>query len=228
MPRQATRTPPRPPARPCWPSAPASASMTWPSSSAPAGSPAADALAAGGPAGVARGPSPQRCRWPTSAGSRRPRCPATPPSSARWPSAASGVLVFLGRTHLYEGHPVATVVHGVRTAMAAGCRVVVLTNAAGGIRRGLPGRAAGPDPRPPQPDRPLPAGRPASPGRLPAPVHRPHRPVLAAAARPGPRRRPRPGRGRLRGAAGTALRDPGRDRHAARARRRPGRHVHRP
>jgi purine-nucleoside phosphorylase len=45
-------------------------------------------------------------------------------------------LVFLGRTHLYEGHPVATVVHGVRTAVAAGCRVVVLTNAAGGIRAG--------------------------------------------------------------------------------------------
>jgi purine-nucleoside phosphorylase len=46
------------------------------------------------------------------------------------------VLVFLGRTHLYEGHPVATVVHGVRTAVAAGCQVVVLTNAAGGIRAG--------------------------------------------------------------------------------------------
>jgi purine-nucleoside phosphorylase len=43
------------------------------------------------------------------------------------------VLVFLGRTHLYEGHPVATVVHGVRTAVAAGSRVVVLTNASGGI-----------------------------------------------------------------------------------------------
>jgi purine-nucleoside phosphorylase len=47
------------------------------------------------------------------------------------------VLVFLGRAHLYEGHPVAAVVHGVRTAVAAGCRVVVLTNAAGGIRDGL-------------------------------------------------------------------------------------------
>ncbi len=46
------------------------------------------------------------------------------------------VLVFLGRTHLYEGHPPATVVHGVRTAIAAGCRVIVLTNAAGGIRDG--------------------------------------------------------------------------------------------
>ena len=46
------------------------------------------------------------------------------------------VLVFLGRVHLYEGHDVATVVHGVRTAVAAGCQVVVLTNAAGGIREG--------------------------------------------------------------------------------------------
>ena len=45
-------------------------------------------------------------------------------------------LVFLGRVHLYEGHDVATVVHGVRTAVAAGCQVVVLTNAAGGIREG--------------------------------------------------------------------------------------------
>jgi purine-nucleoside phosphorylase len=44
------------------------------------------------------------------------------------------LLVFLGRTHLYEGHPPATVVHGVRVAVAAGCRAVVLTNAAGGIR----------------------------------------------------------------------------------------------
>ena len=49
--------------------------------------------------------------------------------------SAGGVrtLVFLGRVHLYEGHSPATVVHGVRTAIAAGCRVIVLTNAAGGI-----------------------------------------------------------------------------------------------
>jgi purine-nucleoside phosphorylase len=46
-------------------------------------------------------------------------------------------LVLLGRTHLYEGHGVDPVVHGVRTAAAAGCRTVVLTNAAGGIREGM-------------------------------------------------------------------------------------------
>jgi purine-nucleoside phosphorylase len=47
------------------------------------------------------------------------------------------VLVFLGRVHLYEGLPPSAVVHGVRTAISAGCTTVVLTNAAGGIRDGL-------------------------------------------------------------------------------------------
>jgi purine-nucleoside phosphorylase len=46
-------------------------------------------------------------------------------------------LVFLGRTHLYEGRGTDAVVHAVRTALAAGCLLVVLTNAAGGIRDGL-------------------------------------------------------------------------------------------
>lgn len=43
-------------------------------------------------------------------------------------------LVFLGRTHLYEGRGVAAVVHGVRTAVAAGAGIVVLTNGCGGLR----------------------------------------------------------------------------------------------
>ena len=43
------------------------------------------------------------------------------------------VLVFLGRTHLYEGHGVDAVVHGVRTAAAAGCRTLILTNGCGGL-----------------------------------------------------------------------------------------------
>ena len=42
-------------------------------------------------------------------------------------------LVFLGRTHYYEGHGVAPVVHNVRTAAAAGAKSVILTNAAGGL-----------------------------------------------------------------------------------------------
>jgi purine-nucleoside phosphorylase len=47
------------------------------------------------------------------------------------------VLVMLGRTHGYEGHGVAAVVHGVRTAIASGVGIVVLTNAAGGLRDGM-------------------------------------------------------------------------------------------
>ncbi len=43
-------------------------------------------------------------------------------------------LIFLGRTHLYEGHGVSPVVHGVRTAIRAGAGTIVLTNAAGGLR----------------------------------------------------------------------------------------------
>jgi purine-nucleoside phosphorylase len=51
-------------------------------------------------------------------------------------------LVFLGRTHYYEGHGVTAVAHGVRTAIAAGCRTIVLTNGCGGLRQGMaPGQA---------------------------------------------------------------------------------------
>lgn len=42
-------------------------------------------------------------------------------------------VIFAGRLHLYEGHPVGTVVQPVRLAAAAGCQTIVLTNAAGGI-----------------------------------------------------------------------------------------------
>lgn len=46
-------------------------------------------------------------------------------------------LVLAGRSHLYEGHPVATVVHGVRAAIFAGCTTMILTNAAGGLDPGV-------------------------------------------------------------------------------------------
>jgi purine-nucleoside phosphorylase len=48
-------------------------------------------------------------------------------------SKSKNVLVFLGRTHLYEGKGIEPVVHGVRTAVKAGCTIIVLTNACGGI-----------------------------------------------------------------------------------------------
>ena len=44
------------------------------------------------------------------------------------------VLVVAGRSHLYEGHDAASVVHLVRTAVLSGCTTVVLTNAAGSLR----------------------------------------------------------------------------------------------
>ena len=44
------------------------------------------------------------------------------------------VLAYLGRTHLYEGHGLRSVVHGVRTAAACGARLAVLTNANGSLR----------------------------------------------------------------------------------------------
>jgi purine-nucleoside phosphorylase len=43
------------------------------------------------------------------------------------------LLVLLGRTHFYEGKGVRAVVHGMRTAAAAGCDVAVLTNGCGGL-----------------------------------------------------------------------------------------------
>jgi len=49
-------------------------------------------------------------------------------------------LVLGSRTHLYEGRGVRRVVHGVRTAAAAGATTIVLTNGCGGLN---PGWAAG-------------------------------------------------------------------------------------
>lgn len=43
------------------------------------------------------------------------------------------VLVIGARTHFYEGHGVDAVVHGVRTAAAAGAGTMVLTNGCGGL-----------------------------------------------------------------------------------------------
>src|SRR5580692_2986619 len=43
------------------------------------------------------------------------------------------VVCMQGRVHLYEGHSVETVVHGVRTMARLGVRCALLTNAAGGL-----------------------------------------------------------------------------------------------
>jgi purine-nucleoside phosphorylase len=62
--------------------------------------------------------------------------PAVEGHAGRVRSVTAGdhrVLVFLGRTHLYEEHGVDAVTHGVRTAAAAGCRTAILTNGCGGL-----------------------------------------------------------------------------------------------
>jgi purine-nucleoside phosphorylase len=62
--------------------------------------------------------------------------PATSGHAGRIRSVMAGdakLLIFLGRTHLYEGHGPQAAVHGIRTAAAAGARTIVLTNAAGAI-----------------------------------------------------------------------------------------------
>ena len=63
--------------------------------------------------------------------------PAVAGHSGRIRSVRAGdrqLLVFLGRTHFYEGLGVQAVVHGVRMAAAAGCRIAVLTNGCGGLK----------------------------------------------------------------------------------------------
>ena len=90
-------------------------------------SPAADALASGLGATVTEVPVADLGGFP----------PSTVPGHAglALSMVAPGLrlLALVGRVHLYEGHQPSVVVHGVRTAVAAGCRVVALTNAAGGI-----------------------------------------------------------------------------------------------
>ncbi|HEX5631265.1 MAG TPA: purine-nucleoside phosphorylase [Acidimicrobiia bacterium] len=46
------------------------------------------------------------------------------------------IIVLAGRVHAYEGWAMDEVVFAVRTAVASGCRIIVLTNAAGGAGDG--------------------------------------------------------------------------------------------
>ena len=49
----------------------------------------------------------------------------------------TNVLAMQGRVHLYEGYPISQVVLPARTLVKAGCEVLVITNAAGGINTAL-------------------------------------------------------------------------------------------
>ena len=129
-------------------------------------------------------------------------------------------LVFLSRTHYYEGKGVASVVHGVRTAAKAGCRAIVLTNGCGGLKE---------------------SWTPGTPVLISDHINLTGRsPIVGAtfvdltdlysspAARAVPRGGPEPRRGRLRAVPRAALRDPGRGPDGRRPRRPAGRHEHHP
>lgn len=47
--------------------------------------------------------------------------------------AGQRVIVFAGRAHYYEGHPIEDVVFGARLARTLGASILVVTNAAGGL-----------------------------------------------------------------------------------------------
>jgi purine-nucleoside phosphorylase len=49
--------------------------------------------------------------------------------------AGKPVICLAGRFHLYEGHPAAVAVFPIRVAHALGARTLIVSNAAGGIRR---------------------------------------------------------------------------------------------
>ncbi len=49
----------------------------------------------------------------------------------------AGVMILAGRVHTYEGWEQSDVVFAVRTAVASGCKTIVLTNAAGGAGDGM-------------------------------------------------------------------------------------------
>jgi len=51
--------------------------------------------------------------------------------------AGKSILVFEGRLHYYEGHPWTTVVHSTLIARDLGAHILLVTNAAGGIRDDL-------------------------------------------------------------------------------------------
>ncbi len=83
------------------------------------------------------GPADAELAFADLGGLPAPTVPGHAPAVRSIRAGGQQVLAFLGRVHLYEGHSPAAVVHGVRTAIAAGCRTVILTNAAGGIAAGL-------------------------------------------------------------------------------------------
>ena len=68
---------------------------------------------------------------------RPPRVPGHPGALCFGDIGEVSVACLQGRVHLYEGYGAADVVLGCRLLGGLGCRIVLLTNAAGGIREAL-------------------------------------------------------------------------------------------
>ena len=85
----------------------------------------------------ALGPPEVECRMADLPGFSPPTVPGHHGTVRSLRAGGRQVVVFLGRSHLYEGWSPAEVVHAVRTAVLAGASVVVLTNAAGGLDPGF-------------------------------------------------------------------------------------------
>ena len=128
--------------------------------------------------------------------------------------------VFTGRTHYYEGRGVDAVVHGVRTAAAAGATTLVLTNGCGGLNRdwapGTPVLIA---------DHLNLTGATPLHGATFIDLTEAYSRRLRALAHAVDAR---PARGRLRPVPRPRVRDPGRGADGRHPRRRPGGHVDRP
>jgi len=86
------------------------------------------------PAVAALGNATATVPYPELPGFTPPRAAGHAGELLSVPIGRHRVLVLAGRIHAYEGHDLTHVVHPVRTACAAGARIIVLTNAAGGLR----------------------------------------------------------------------------------------------
>ena len=87
-----------------------------------------------GPAAAAFGEPRASCAMTDLPGFLAPVAEGHRGTVASYDVGGVATLVLSGRTHLYEGRGLDPVVHGVRTAAAAGCRTAVLTNANGSLR----------------------------------------------------------------------------------------------
>lgn len=74
-----------------------------------------------------------RAAMPDLPGFPQPEVEGHPGTAHSLSVAGVPTLVLAGRSHLYEGVAAPAVVHGVRAAVMAGCRAVLLTNAAGSL-----------------------------------------------------------------------------------------------